>query len=304
MANEVKFEFTEEELKDYEKAGKIWKETADYAKSIIKKDMKLLDIANKVEAKIYELEGKPAFPLNLSINNQAAHYTPSFNDETVVQEDVLKVDIGVHVNGQICDGAFTLDFSNENGKLVEAAEKAIENVKSILKPGITPKAIGTEIEKTITELNYNPIRNLSGHLMAKFILHAGVSVPNMETQDETTFDSCAIAIEPFATDGEGYIKEGGFCEIYELNKPAPLRNTTARLILEDIAENYQTLPFAERWIRKEEYSPIQFKMAIREMLQKEVIKEHHLLKEDDGKLVSQHEITALIANDEVKILNE
>src|SRR3989339_515922 len=65
------------------KAGKIAKEVKDYAKSFIKKDMSLLEIAEKIENKIIELGGKMAFPTNLSINEIAAHYTPAHNDETI-----------------------------------------------------------------------------------------------------------------------------------------------------------------------------------------------------------------------------
>ena len=91
------------------KAGKIAQEVKAYAKSIIKKDMLLLEIANKIEDKIFELGGEPAFPTNLSINEIAAHYTPSHDDETKAS-GLLKVDLGVQINGWIADTAFSIDL--------------------------------------------------------------------------------------------------------------------------------------------------------------------------------------------------
>ena len=152
----------QKEAEKYIKAGKILSEVKENAQKHIKLGQKLLDIASKIEAEIADIGGKPAFPVNLSLNNNAAHYTPSIEDLTAISEnDVLKVDIGVHVDGYIADCAFTLDFTGKYGKLVEAAEKALEKAVSMAKPGIELRAIGSEIEKTISAYGFKPISNLS-----------------------------------------------------------------------------------------------------------------------------------------------
>lgn len=87
------------------KAGKIASETREYARTIIKKGYLLLEIAEKIESKIIELGAKPAFPVNLSINEIAAHYTPSYDDEKTAQ-GLIKIDLGVHIDGWIADTAF------------------------------------------------------------------------------------------------------------------------------------------------------------------------------------------------------
>ena len=116
------------------KAGQISIEVKKYAKSFIKKDMPLLEIVEKVEDKIIELGGKPAFPTNTSINDVSAHYTPSHDDETLAQ-GLLKVDLGVHVDGWIADTAFSLDLENdeENKKLIEASKEALNNAIELIK---------------------------------------------------------------------------------------------------------------------------------------------------------------------------
>ena len=73
------FDLDVEKLK---KAGEIVKKAKEFSRKIIKSGMPLLEIAEKIENKIIELGGKPAFPVNLSINEIAAHSTPSYSDET------------------------------------------------------------------------------------------------------------------------------------------------------------------------------------------------------------------------------
>ena len=109
---------SEEEIQKYKKAGEITKQVVTYAKSLIKPSMPLIEIAEKVDAKIAELGAKPAFPINLSINEVAAHSTPAPND-TDLAHGLLKVDIGIQIDGYIADTAFSLDLENseENKKL-------------------------------------------------------------------------------------------------------------------------------------------------------------------------------------------
>ncbi|MDO8647504.1 MAG: M24 family metallopeptidase, partial [Candidatus Diapherotrites archaeon] len=168
-----------QEFECYIKAGKIATKVKANARKHAKVGMKLLDLAECIEKEIIEEGGKPAFPVNLSANNVAAHYTPKINDELEIQEnDVLKIDIGVHVEGFIADCACTVDFSGKNQKLVEASEKALENALTLVKPGLEIGKIGEEIEKTIKSFGFNPVYNLSGHGLAKYETHAFPTIPN------------------------------------------------------------------------------------------------------------------------------
>lgn len=230
---------------------KISSKIKEYAKSIIKKDTSLLEIAEEIESKIIELGGKPAFPVNLSIDNIAAHYTPSFDDETKAQ-GLLKVDFGVHIDGWIIDRAFSIDLENneENKKLIEASNQALNNALKITKKGISTDEIGKVISETIESHNFSPILNLSGHSMNQYLLHAGITIPNTNDGRNKILKEGLYAIEPFATNGSGRIREGKPSGIYELRNPRNVRSPIAREILEFIKEEYQTLPFCSRWIVK------------------------------------------------------
>jgi methionyl aminopeptidase len=281
---------------DIIQAGKIASEVKDYARKLIKPDMSLLEIAEKIESKIQELGGEPAFPTNLSINEIAAHYTPSHNDESKAS-GLLKVDFGVHINGYLADTAFSIDLenSNENKKLIQAAEAALENASKEFEKGKTTSEIGEVIEKTISEKGFQPIINLSGHSMEEYDLHAGITIPNINDERRISIEEGLYAIEPFSTTGSGKVQDGNPSGIYQLQDNKKPRSPKAREVLEFIEENYSTLPFCSRWLVKK-FTPTVI-LALRELEQNQNLHQYPQLVESSHAKVAQAENTILI-NDE------
>ncbi|GBE19736.1 methionine aminopeptidase 1 [archaeon BMS3Abin17] len=233
------------------KAGKIAAEVKKYAKSIIKKGMPLIEIADKIEDKIRELGGKPAFPVSLSINDIAAHNTP-LHDDKVLASGLLKIDLGAHIDGWSSDTAFSIDLENseENKKVIEASEKALENAIEMTKEGVNTSEIGRKISETIESYNLSPIVNLSGHEIKQYDLHAGVTIPNFDNKKDSILKKGVYAIEPFATTGGGKVHDGKPSGSYVLVNSKNVRSQIARDILKFIEEEYDTLPFCSRWIVK------------------------------------------------------
>jgi len=280
------------------KAGEILKQVKTYAKSIIKKDMLLLEIANKIEDKIFELGGEPAFPTNLSINEIAAHYTPSHNDKNLAH-GLLKVDIGVHVEGWTADSAFSLDLedSEENKKLIEASKQAVEEVEKIISNKTTLSEIGELVENTIKEKGFQPISNLTGHSMEEYELHAGVAIPNVKNNSDFQLGEGLYAIEPFATTGSGKVQDGKPSGIYELIDSRNVRSPLAREVLDYIINYYSTLPFCSRWL-VEEFGARAI-IALRQLEQNGNLHHFAQLVESSKAKVSQHEQTFLVKKDKV-----
>jgi len=295
-------QISEQEISNYRKAGIIARKVKEYAKSIIKPQVKLLEIAEKIENKIEELGGKPAFPCNLSINEIAAHFTPAYNDETLAS-GLLKIDFGVSCDGFIADLAFSLDLENneENKKLILASEKALqealEYVKS--KKEIKLNEIGEKIHKAITSFGFSPIRNLSGHELGKYKVHAGLTIPNYDNNNSTKLEEGAYAIEPFATLGQGIVYDSSPSGIYRFEKRAGVRDLLAREILNFIEQEYKTLPFCERWIIKKFGERAKISLSFLEQAQ--AIYQYPQLVEKSHKKVSQAENTILIT-DRVEVL--
>ncbi len=275
------------------KAGEIAKQVKAYARTIVKPNMLLLEIADKIENKIFELGGKPAFPTNLSINEIAAHYTPSHNDETKAH-GLIKVDLGVHVEGHIADTAFSLDLENseENKRLIKASEKALKNASEKMRIGTSLSQVGKTIQEAIESEKFTPLTNLCGHEMKSYELHAGLTIPNIDNKDPDTIYSGLFAVEPFATNGNGKVIEGKLSGIYLLVDDRNVRSIEARKILNFIIEEYKTLPFCSRWIVKK--FGIKSLFALRQLEENGNIHNYPQLVEISHSKVSQAENTFLV----------
>ena len=288
------------------KAGKIASEVKEYAKTIIKKQMLLLEIAEKIENKIIELGGKPAFPVNTSINEIAAHYTPSADDSSVAH-GLLKIDLGVHIDGWIADTAISFDLENseQNKKLIQASKDALENAIELVykkvekKEILTTGEIGKKIQETIESHGFLPIINLSGHQIERYDLHAGLTIPNIDNKSTDIISPGSYAIEPFVTNGNGKIRDGKPSGIYMLTNPKTPRTPIAREVLNYIGEEYQTIPFCSRWLVKKFGAKTFF--ALKQLEENGSLHQFPQLIESSNSKVAQTEHTILIDDRKVAV---
>jgi len=294
-------DISKKDIDNYEKAGKIAKQVKEYAKSVIKSGTSLLDIAEKIENKIIELGGKPAFPCNLSIDDTAAHYTPSWNDQATAK-GLIKIDFGVHVSGCIVDTAFSIDLESneENRKLIMASEKALEKAIEQAKNKRPISEIGKSIHEEITKHNFSPVRNLSGHSLSSYTIHSGITIPNYDNGNKIILESGAYAIEPFATSGNGIVYDSSLSGIYRLEKEAGVRDSLAREILAYVKEEYRTLPFCSRWIVKK--FGARCLISLKFLENAGIIYQYPQLIEQGHGKVSQSENTILITENKVEVL--
>jgi methionyl aminopeptidase len=281
-------------------AGEIANKVRVYAKILVKKGIPLLEIAEKIESKIIELGGKPAFPTNLSINEISAHYTPSHDDKTLAS-GLLKVDFGVHVDGWISDTALSFDLENnlENKKLIEASEKALDNAIKNFKLGKKTSEIGNEIQSTIESFGFKPIANLTGHQIDEYNLHAGLAIPNIDDKRNDFIEKGLYAIEPFSTNGSGKVYDGKPSGIYSLIEYKNVRSQIAREILDYIFEEYQTLPFCSRWLIKK--FGTKSLIALRQLEENGNLHQYPQLIEVSKGKVAQSEHTIFLTEKEIKV---
>ena len=292
----------QKELANFRKAGEIARQAFAYAREIVKPGMKLLELAEQIEKKIVALGGKPAFPVNLSMNDIAAHYTPSYDDESVAS-GLLKVDIGVHVEGCTADGAFSIDLegNDENRALIEASQKALDAALRTVRKGMTLSEIGKTIQESIVKQGFSPITNLSGHEILPYEVHAGLTIPNVDTGSMTALDEGVYAIEPFVTPGAGSVYEGRPSGIYQFKKKKSVRDLLGREILHYIEEEFSTLPFCSRWIVKK--FGVRALLALSQMEQQGILHHYTQLVEKHHGKVSQTEKTIIIMKEGVEVLN-
>jgi methionyl aminopeptidase len=283
----------EEEINKIKDAGKIAKQVIDYAKSIISPGMPLLEIANKIDKKIIELNAKPAFPVNLSIDEIAAHSTPSWDDKTLAH-GLLKVDIGIHLDGYVADTSFSIDLDNkeENKRLIQSVEEALQKALEKADIDIRLGEIGKIIEKTISSAGFQAVRNLSGHSIERYNLHSGITVPNFNNPSNEEFSSGVYAVEPFATNGLGAVRDGKPSGIFSVSKEGNVREESSREVLSFILKEYKTLPFCSRWI----YEKFGSKglLALRRIEMAGILHQYPQLVERGAGVVAQAEHTMIL----------
>jgi len=276
-------------------AGKITAQARDYGVPLIKKGASMVEVLDKIEEKIIEFGGKPAFPAQISCNHIAAHYCPEENDAFVFSDELVSLDVGVHVDGYIGDTAKTIDLSGKYSDLIKAAEDALDSALSIIKPGITLGEIGKTIQEVIQKNHFAPVRNLSGHGLGRYEIHAKPSIPNFDNGDNTEiYTGMLFAIEPFASTGAGIVQDSGIPTVFELIQKKPVRNQITRQVLKEI-EAYEGLPFATRWLTGKFGQKA--KLALKEMEQLGMLHVHPPLADRNKGFVSQAEHTVLIDNE-------
>ncbi len=246
---------------------------------------------------LIDLGGEVAFPANICLNDITAHYTPKFNDETVIKkDDVVTIDLGVHVDGYIADTAYTLDLSGEYERMLDANIRALDNAIGLVKPGASVSDIGGIVQKTLKDAGFKPIENLTGHEVKQYDLHAGLSIPNIEVPyDWRLEEDMVLAIEPFATVGCGRVIESKKAEIFSLKEVKPTRMREARTLLNEV-EKRKKLPFAERWFCKK-INPMKLSLILRDMVSNEILRAHPTLHEKEKGIVSQFEHTVIVTED-------
>jgi len=283
-------------LEDLKKASEITKKAKREAEKLLKPGESIYNIAETIEQKIIDLGGFPSFPVNISINNIAAHYTPTINDNTKLKDgDVVKFDFGAQVNGYCIDTAFTVEINDNKYKdLIEASRNALENVKKIIRKDIEISEIGKVIENTIKSYNYNPIYNLSGHRIEQYILHSRITIPNYDNKSKIKLNEGIYAIEPFATNGIGFAKEDKLSGIYSIISDKPIRDPNIKKFFQEIYNKYKTLPFAYRWLYKDYNNKINLKLFIEYLKKNGNIYEYPILVEQSNGIVTQFETTFYI----------
>jgi len=279
---------------DYIQAGKIAGEVRENVRKTDWVGKTVFEICEHVENEIRKRGAKCAFPVNTSINEVAAHYTAEPDDQlTIKNDDLVKIDLGAQINGYIADTAVTVCYNPEFDNLVQAAEDSLNNAMSMIKVGVKSSDVGRTIEKTIKQMGFLPIANLSGHSLGQYTIHAGKSVPNIWSIGSFTFDeNQAFACEPFVTTGEGlgFVHEGKIKNIFALSSRKKTKDKEADKMLDYIWQNFNLLPFALRWLTNE-WGEKQARNLLEILVKKKAVHAYPVLVEGNGQRVTQAEHT-------------
>jgi methionyl aminopeptidase len=299
--------FDSQALDSFKKSGEIVARLRKEIPGLVKYGKPAIQICDGLEQRIRDYGGKPAFPVNVGINDVAAHYTsPPGDTLTIPAASLVKVDFGVHVDGYATDTSVTICLDPRFEPLAQAADEALQNAIRGFKPGVKLSEIGRIVQTTITRFGLRPISNLTGHKIERYNLHAGKSVPSisaMGMNGAKIEEGEVFAIEPFVTlsKAQGAVTNGSSAYIYRFVKPKGAITEDSKKVLAFVQANFSTLPFASRWLEKA-FSRNVGKMAIQDLVRNKCISAYPVLVEATGNPVAQSEHTVIVNHDGCTVL--
>lgn len=305
-------EFIKEKIYCLRRSAEVHRQVRKHCQRTIRPGQRMIDIVTNIEktlAYIMDSEGierGQAFPTGCSLNNVAAHYTPNTGDETVLQkDDVCKIDFGTHVNGYLVDSAFTVAFNHRYQPLLEAVQESTMTGVKIAGIDVRLSDIGDAIQEVMEsheiELDgkIHPVlcvRNLCGHTIDRYKVHAGKSVPIVRGGPQTKMEEGEIyAIETFGSTGKGFVREDLECSHYMRafeQVKAPLKHPKSKKLLNTIEKNFSTLAWARRWL--DDLGETGYLVALKELVDKGVVNDYPPLCDVSGSYVAQYEHTFLL----------
>jgi methionyl aminopeptidase len=288
-------------LEKYVRAGRIAKEAREFGASSIKAGGSALELADAIENLIRSRGGECAFPVNIGVNEVAAHYTPSRETDIRFRTgDVVKIDVGAHVDGYPADTAVTVELGTRNYTgLIGSAKDALTMCIEMVAPGTSISAMGTTVSRTISNAGFKPVSNLTGHSMERFNLHAGLSIPNIETRDKAVVqEGMILAIEPFATVGAGKVGGRGRGSIYRIVRE---RRCSPELqsMYDKIRSRFGPFPFAGRWCEQIDKDG---GAAVQKLYRLGIIMSYPVLTDVASGVVAQAEHSVLVTSDGCRVL--
>ena len=302
-----------DEIEKWRLAGEISGKVLKEVSSRVKKGAKLLKLCEEGEALIRKLGGKPAFPINISINDIAAHYTsPPFDTRVVGDNSFVKVDLGAHVDGYIGDTAVTV-YVGKNNKLaaniMKAAKLALQSAIDVAKDGVRISELSSAIYKTAHDAGYGVLLDLNGHEIKRYTLHSGLTIPNSPKIFEfmgiqrgpKLKEGMVIAIEPFLIMDKKDSETSPNLPMTYIYSLVPNRNSKDA-VYQKLYRAYRSLPFALRWIVKSRVSIKRVVDLLIRLEKKKLLHSYPTLVEKNGRIVVQFEHTIYIKKSSAEIL--
>lgn len=244
----------EDVFEKYRLAGKIATEARNYGAGLINSGVSFLEVAEKIESKITDAGAKLAFPVNISLNEIAAHFSPRHDEDIVFKKgDVVKLDVGTHIDGYIADTALTVEVgTHKYDSMIKAVDAGLDVAIEMMKPDVNLSKLGQAVQVEINSYGFKPVDNLTGHSLKQYVLHAGMNIPSVPDFLNKSKPKVGdvLAIEPFATDGAGHVVIGAGSNIYLCNRNLRskiVRDNRAKTMFSKLVKEFRTLPFAERW---------------------------------------------------------
>jgi len=292
------------ELAKWRHAGELARDALQYGRKLVTAGTDVLASVDKIESYVRKNGGGLAFPVNIATDEEAAHWTPSSRtDRKFGAGELVKLDVGVEIEGYIGDNALTIEIDgSQHDEMRDAARDALQRVIEMTAPGVNTSLLGSAVQETIESYGLRPVANLTGHGIKRYDLHCGLSIPSVSGFRGTVLrKDDVIAVEPFATNGAGRVGGKRNSNIYHFVRSVRVRDSEAVELLERIRSEFHGLPFAERWLHEFSDDP---QPSLQKLLRAGAVAYFPVLDELGHGMVTQAEHTLLLTSSGVEVLTQ
>ncbi|XP_017484053.1 PREDICTED: proliferation-associated protein 2G4 [Rhagoletis zephyria] len=282
-----------------------------------KGDSLIVEETNKVYKKEKDLKKGIAFPTCLSVNNCVCHFSPSKNDPdyTLKEGDVVKIDLGAHIDGFIAVAAHTVVIGSSTEKkvtgrqadVVLAAYWAVQAALRLLKAGNSNYTITDAVQQISESFKCKPIEGMLSHELKQFKIDGEKTIiqnPNENQRKEhekCTFETHEVyAIDVIVSTGEGIGREKDTkVSIYKkTDENYMLKLKASRALLQEVKTKYGNMPFNIRHFDEETKA----RMGVVECVSHKMIEPFQVLYEKPTEYVAQFKHTVLLMPNGVNLV--
>ncbi|GAM23516.1 hypothetical protein SAMD00019534_066910 [Acytostelium subglobosum LB1] len=251
------------------------------------------------------LEKGIAFPTSISVNNCVGHFSPLKGDtRTLKTNDVVKIDLGAHIDGYIALGAYTHIVGTTQpvtGKVADAicaAYYALECALRMIRPGNKASDVTDVIQKIADTYHVSAVQGILSHDLKRFVLDGekvifnkmpvGQKIENAEFAENEVY-----CIDIVISTAEGKVKElNDRTTIFkrDVNQNYMVKLQSAKDFMKEVNTRFPSMPFSLRQVTDERKA----KLALSECLTHRLLNAFPVLYERDGEFVVQFKTTVLV----------
>jgi len=248
-----------------------------------------------------------AFPTSISVNNCVGNFSPLPGDTTVVNEgDLVKVDLGCHIDGFIATAAHSFICTDQPDQVVRgrkadvicAAHFASECALRLFKPGKKNYDITETIQKVADIFHCKPVEGVLSHQLKRYVIDGTNVIINRDAPehkvDEVAFEEYDVySFDIVMSTGEGKTKEGETkTTVYKraIEQNYQLKMKASRALFSEINQKFTTFPFSMRAFKDEKRA----RLGLTECLKHELLEPYPVVYEKPEEFVAQFKFTVVM----------
>lgn len=282
-------------------------------------DKRITERTVEVHKKDKEMTKGIGFPVCVSVNHVVCHFSPSVAesdskdpDVLLKNDDVVKIDLGVHIDGFIAGLGHTLvvgaDESKENkvsgrrADVILAAYYATEAALRLFMDGT--ERSNTAVQKKVTEIakifNCNPVEGMLSHQLQQNIIDGDKTIiqapSDLQNRDhkKCEFETHEVyCLDVIMSTGDGKAKEAvdKKTTVYKRTENTySLKLKASKQFFSEVCKKFTTMPFTLRTFEDQKKA----RLAVNECTNHELLDPYPVLLEKDGELVAQFKTTVLL----------